>query len=164
MVGARLLRGRRRRTCGSPARWQERRQIEQPDSAREFRQHVGEVLDRIYAGEPTRAEDRVCDRRALATGVGPREEKILPSQGRSDVEPLDDAVVERQVAVVEEAAEGDLVVGEVLERLAEVRRRRLVLFADVTPLASSSKTGLLRSRRALSLASGSRSRSSSSIA
>jgi hypothetical protein len=64
------------------------------------RQDVCEVLTRIDARETARADDRVGDRGALAAGVGAREEKVFASQGRADVKPLDDAVVQRQVAVV----------------------------------------------------------------
>jgi hypothetical protein len=46
---------------------------------------------------------------------------------------LDGAVVERQEAVVEEARERDLVVGEVAERDAELGRGRLVLLAQPAP-------------------------------
>src|SRR5262249_55749744 len=95
---------------------------------------IGEVLARIDASETARAEDRVGDRSALAAGVGPREEEVLARQGRADVQPLDEAVVQRQEAVVEKARERDLVGGEGAERDAELGRGRLVLLAQRAPL------------------------------
>ena len=65
-------------------------QIEQPDFARHERQHVAEVLERIDAGEPTRAEDRVRDRGAIGAGVGPGKQIVLPRHRGADVETLDD--------------------------------------------------------------------------
>jgi hypothetical protein len=50
------------------------------------------------------------------------------------VEPLDDAVVERDVAVLEESTERGPVIREVAERCAERRRRQLVFLAHFAPV------------------------------
>src|SRR6185295_10517806 len=120
-------------TCGSPARRQERRQIDEPDSMGQSRQDIREVLDRIDSGESAGAEDGEGDGGAIAAGVCACEEEVLASQRGPDMESLDDAVVEWQEAVLEEAAECDLMVRQVLECLTERRRWWFVLLADCAP-------------------------------
>lgn len=89
--------------------------------------------------------------------------EILPCRSRRDMKSLDDAVIERQEAVVEKAAERDLMVGEVLECLAEVRRRWLVLLAHTTPAGEFVDDRLVSLTPLDELSSGSSSRNSSSI-
>jgi len=57
------------------------------------------------------------------------DEVVLLAPRGADVETLDDVVVHRHVAVVEEARERDAGVGEAAKRDAEPRPRRLVLLA-----------------------------------
>src|SRR4051794_16021246 len=52
-----------------PAVRQQIRQVDQADLARHPGQHVAEVLERIDADEPARAEDRIRDRGSLGAAV-----------------------------------------------------------------------------------------------
>jgi hypothetical protein len=94
---------------------------------------------RIDAGQLAGAKDRVGDRGAIAAGVGTSEQEVLAGQRGADMEPLDDAVVERQLAILEKAPERDLMVGEVVERPAERRRWGFVRPADADPLSSRTR-------------------------
>src|SRR5690606_27905062 len=81
----------------------------------------------------TRAENRVRDCRTLGASVGAGKPVVLARHRGTYVQSLDDAVVHRHVAVFEEAAECDLVVGEVAARDPESRRWRFVFFASGAP-------------------------------
>ena len=92
--------------------------VREADPPRESRQDVGEVLDRVHLGQSAAAQHREGDGCALTTGVASREEEVLPRDRRADVEALHDTVVDGDDAVVEEASERHLVVGEVLDGFA----------------------------------------------
>jgi hypothetical protein len=79
------------------------------------------------------------------------------------MKPLDDAVVHRHVAVFEEAAERDVVVGEVAQRDAEGDDGCSYSLWVWHHATSSSQTSFERARRSASLASGLRSRIADSI-
>jgi len=96
--------------------------------ARENGEDVGQVADGVDPGELAAAEQGVCDGSPLRTSVAPCEQVVLPSKGGADVEPLDDAVVDGDGAVIEEASERLLVVerkpfGQKALRQSERRRR-----------------------------------------
>ncbi|MDI7277843.1 MAG: hypothetical protein QME94_17830 [Anaerolineae bacterium] len=85
------------------------RDVAQADaSARQSRQHVGEIPDGVHLGELAAAEDGVGDRGAQGASVEPGEQEVLPRQRRADVEPLENPVVYRDDAVVEKTLQREL--------------------------------------------------------
>src|SRR3954470_19604791 len=130
-------RGRARRgdvrVGGLPGRGEKRGNVLELHLAGENGEDAGEVADRVHPGELAATEQGVRDGRALRAGVTAGEEVVLPSKRCADVESLDDAVVDGDGAVLEEALQRRLVVEQVLDGLAERGRRRLMRPVRPTP-------------------------------
>lgn len=153
---------RSRRAGTGPARRQERRQIHQTESSDERWQQVGKICNRIDTGEPARAEDREGDRGALATRVGALTRRFFLVRAARTWS-FSTMPLHRHVALLEEATERDLVIGEVAQGYAERRGRLLVLIVYVTPHHELVPDRLASLFFLTSVASGSRSRISTSI-
>ncbi len=100
-------------------------------TACEARQDVGEILFGVDVVERAAARQRVDDRFMIATGLRAHERMRLAREGDADVLALDERVVDRDRAVLEEPTEGSVMVDErrpggtpVLGTLATKRRWR----------------------------------------
>ena len=83
------------------------------DASRKLGQNVCEVLHRIDVGESATREDGERNRRPFAAGIGTRVEKVLAGNCRSDMQTLDDPVVNGYGAALQESSQSKLVVDDI---------------------------------------------------
>lgn len=104
-----------RRLSGRPRGGKQRASlsVRQAFRARNAREHITQVPDRVDTCELARSENRKRNGRTARAVIGAGKEHVPAHNGRPPVRSLDHAVINRQPTIVEKSREGDAMIVEV---------------------------------------------------